>query len=63
MQTACTLRLKRISFDTGRVLREANVSPGLVSGPLWSDNLVAASGLCKVWEWDVALIVRCTSAW
>ena len=31
--------------------------------PLWSDNLVAASGLCRVWGWDVALIVRCTSAW
>ena len=31
--------------------------------PLWSTNLVAPNGLCGVWGWDVALIVRCTSAW
>ena len=29
--------------------------------PLWSDNLVAASGLCGVWGWALALILRCTS--
>ena len=31
--------------------------------PLWSDNLVAANGLCRVSEWVLALILRCTSAW
>ena len=31
--------------------------------PLWSDTLVAASGLCGVWGLAMALIVRCTSAW
>ena len=31
--------------------------------PLWSGNLVTANGLCGVWGWALALIVRCTSAW
>ena len=30
--------------------------------PLWSDTLLAASGLCRVWGLAMALIVRCTSA-
>ena len=63
MQTFCKLRFKGFRSIGAQVLREANVSPGLLSGPLWSDNLVAASGLCGVWRWDVVLIVRCTSAW
>ena len=63
MQTFCKLRFKGFRSIGVQVLREANVSPGLLSGPLWSDNLVAASGLCGVWRWDVVLIVRCTSAW
>ena len=57
---------KKINENKAQSTKEARpYFPGRAEAlqPLWSDNLVAASGLCTVWGWAVALIVMYTSAW
>ena len=56
---------KKINENKAQSTKEATpYFPGRAEAllPLWSDNLVAVSGLCGVWGWPMVLIVRCTSA-
>ena len=57
---------KKIHENKAQSTKEARpYFPGRAEAlqPLWSDNLVAVSGLCRVSGWAMALILRCTSAW